>query len=217
MESSARVRIWDLPTRLFHWLLAVLVIFSFVTGKLGSLEWHFQSGYAITTLLLFRLLWGFVGTRYARFASFQPSLAAAMRTLRFDNSRYIRSAGHSELGTLSVYALLVIVLIQAGTGLFTNDGTFTEGPWAKFVSGAASDRLSTVHRYNTWLVAALAFLHVAAIAYYLLARRDDLITPMVTGDKLGVTAVAAEDGATVRLRAAVLAALCAVVVYYLVT
>ena len=184
---------------------------------MGELEWHFRSGYAVAALLLFRLLWGFVGTRYARFASFLPSPEAAMRTLRSDTSSYVRTAGHSELGTLSVYALLLIVLIQVSTGLFTNDGTFNEGPWVKFVSGATTDRLSTIHRYNTWLVAALVVLHVAAVVYYLLARRDDLITPMLTGDKLGVTAVAAEDGVAIRLRAAILAAVCAAVVYYLVT
>jgi len=219
-DPSARTRIWDLPTRLFHWLLAALVVFSFTTGKLGGdwLTWHFRSGYAIASLLLFRLLWGFAGSRYARFASFLPSPSSIWRTLRSPGPEVLPStAGHSAVGTLSVYALLIVLAVQVSTGVFTNDGSFTEGPWVKFVSSALSDRLSTVHYYNHWLVIGLTVLHVAAIGFYLLVRRDDLITPMLTGDKLGLAAPAAEDGAAIRLRAAVLAMTAAGVVSYLVT
>jgi len=220
MDPSARTRIWDLPTRLFHWLLAALVIFSFTTGKLGGdwLTWHFRSGYAIASLLLFRLLWGFAGSRYARFSSFLPSPSRIWRTLRSTRSEVVpATAGHSAIGTLSVYALLIALAVQISTGVFTNDGSFTEGPWVKFVSSALSDRLSTVHYYNHWLVLGLTALHVAAIGFYLLVRRDDLITPMITGDKLGLAAHAAEDGAAIQLRAAVLAMVAAGVVFFLVT
>jgi len=220
MDPSARTRIWDLPTRLFHWLLAALVIFSFTTGKLGGdwLTWHFRSGYAIASLLLFRLLWGFAGSRYARFSSFLPSPSRIWRMLRSAGSEVVpATAGHSAIGTLSVYALLIVLAVQISTGVFTNDGSFTEGPWVKFVSSALSDRLSTVHYYNHWLVVGLTALHVAAIGFYLLVRRDDLITPMITGDKVGLAAPAAEDGAAIQLRAAVLAMVAAGVVCYLVT
>ena len=217
IEPGQKVRIWDLPTRLFHWLLAALVVFSFTTGKLGGdwMEWHFRSGYTIAALLLFRLLWGFAGSHYARFANFLPSPSRAWLALR--STRTTVPAGHNELGILSIYALLIVLAVQAIAGMFTNDGTFTEGPWVKFVSSATSDRLSTLHYYNGWLVVALVALHVAAIAFYLLARGEDLITPMLTGDKLGLSATAAEDGAAIRLRAAVLAALAGGVVFYLVT
>jgi cytochrome b len=218
MDPSARTRIWDLPTRLFHWLLAALVVFSFTTGKLGGdwLIWHFRSGYAVTSLLLFRLLWGFAGSRYARFASFLPS--RIWRTVRSTESRAVPvSAGHSEIGTLSVYALLIVLTVQVATGVFTNDGSFTEGPWVKFISGALSDRLSGIHYYNHWVIAGLTALHVAAIAYYLLARKEDLLTPMLTGDKLGIDAPAADDGMSIRVRAAVFAALAGGIVCYLVT
>ncbi len=220
VDPSARTRIWDLPTRLFHWLLAALVIFSFTTGKLGGdwLTWHFRSGYVIASLLLFRLLWGFAGSRYARFSSFLPSPSRVWRMLRSTGSEVLpASAGHSAIGTLSVYALLIALAVQISTGVFTNDGSFTEGPWVKFVSSAISDRMSTVHYYNHWLVVGLTALHVAAIGFYLLARRDDLITPMITGDKLGLAAHAAEDGAAIQLRAAVLAMVAAGVVFFLVT
>lgn len=220
MHPGARTRIWDLPTRLFHWLLAALVVFSFITGKLGAdwLAWHFRSGYAIASLLLFRLLWGFAGTRYARFASFLPSPSRIWRTLRLKEARSVPvSAGHSEIGTLSVYALLVVLILQVGTGVFTNDGTFNEGPWVKFVSEALSNRLSRIHYYNHWAIVILTALHVTAIAYYLLVRKEDLLTSMVTGDKLGIDAPAAEDDISIRLRAAVFAVAAACVVFYLVT
>src|SRR5918993_2684707 len=220
MDPVARIRIWDLPTRLFHWLLAALVIFSFTTGKLGGdwLSWHFRSGYAIASLLLFRMMWGFVGSRYARFASFLPSPFRIWATVRSSKPRDVPiSAGHSEIGTLSVYALLIVLIVQVATGVFTNDGTFTEGPWVKFVSEAVSNRLSTIHYYNHWAIIGLTGLHVAAIAYYLLARKEDLLTPMMTGDKLGIDAPAAEDSTSIRIRATVFAALAAGVVSYLVT
>ena len=219
MDPSARTRIWDLPTRLFHWLLAALVIFSFTTGKLGAdwLIWHFRSGYAIASLLLFRLLWGFAGSRYARFASFLPWPSQIWRTVSSESRALRVSAGHSEIGTMSVYALLVVLAVQVGTGVFTNDGSFTEGPWVKFVSEALSNRLSRIHYYNHWLVVGLTALHVAAIAYYLLARKEDLLTPMLTGDKVGIDAPPAEDGMSIRVRAAAFAAIAAGVIFYLVT
>lgn len=220
MVSSARTRIWDLPTRLFHWLVVALVVFSFTTGKVGGdwLTWHFRSGYAIASLLLFRWLWGFAGSRYARFASFLPSPSRIWRTLRSTGLQPVpASAGHSEIGTLSVYALLIVLTVQVATGVFTNDGSFTEGPWVKFVSEAVSNRLSSIHYYNHWVIVGLTVLHVAAIAYYLLARKEDLLTPMLTGDKLGIEAPAAEDGTSIRVRAAVIAALASGVIFYLVT
>jgi len=220
MIESTRVRIWDLPTRLFHWVLAALVVFSFTTGKLGGtwLDWHFRSGYTILWLLLFRLLWGLAGTRYARFTSFLPSPSRVWRTLRSKEPGVISSAaGHSDIGTLAVYALLVVLAAQVTTGLFANDGSFNEGPWARFVSDATSNRLSTLHYYNHWVIVALVVLHIAAIAFYLLARREDLITPMLTGDKIGIAAPAADDSTAIRLRAAVLAALAGGAVFYLVT
>jgi cytochrome b len=162
-SASTKVRIWDLPTRLFHWLLAALVVYSFTTGKLGGdwLTWHFRSGYAIASLLLFRLLWGFAGSRYARFASFLPSPSGIWRTLH--SQKVIEaSAGHSAIGTLSVFTLLIVLLAQVIAGMFTNDGTFIEGPWVKFVSSAISDRFSTFHYYNGWLVVAFVAVHVDA-------------------------------------------------------
>ncbi len=217
-RAIARTRIWDLPTRLFHWVLTIGVVFSFATGKLGGdwLTWHFRSGYVIAALLLFRFVWGFAGSRYALFSSFLPSPRRIWRRVRAKPDATPASAGHSAIGTLSVYALLLVLAAQIATGVFSNNGSFIEGPWVKFVSGATSDRLSSVHYYTHWLIAALAALHVAAIAFYWLKRKQDLLTPMLTGDKLGISSPPADDGVALRLRAVVLAALAAAVIGYLV-
>jgi cytochrome b len=211
---DARVRVWDLPTRLFHWALAVLVVTSFVTGKTGgnAIAWHMWSGYAILALVLFRILWGLAGDRYARFASFPPSLPATWRYLRAGG----RSAGHSPLGAWSVYALLAVLLVQATTGLFANDAIFTEGPLAKMVSGATSDALTRIHRLNEWVIVTLVALHLAAVAYYWLVRRDNLLWPMIVGDKRALAAAPARDDRTMRVRALILLACAAGLVTYVV-
>lgn len=210
------VRVWDLPTRLFHWALAALVLFSIVTVKLGGLwiDWHMRSGYAILTLVLFRILWGFAGSRYARFASFVRGPGAVLGYLR---GRVAHAAGHSPLGALSVVVLLVVLGVQASTGLFASDGSFTEGPLAKLASGATVDLLSTVHRYGEWVIYGLVALHIVAVIYYSVFRFQPIVTAMVTGDRADLQARAAEDSSALRLRALVFALLCALLVTYLVT
>ncbi|ODT35547.1 MAG: hypothetical protein ABS55_08655 [Lautropia sp. SCN 70-15] len=175
------VRVWDLPTRLFHWGLAACVIGSLVTINLGgnAVAWHFRFGYAILTLLIFRLAWGFVGPRYARFASFPPNPMAALRYLR-GQERSV--AGHSPLGALSVYALLLSLAFQAGTGLFANDAIMWDGPLRNTVSNATSDWLTSLHKTNRFVLLGLIALHLAAIAYYALLERKPLVRPMITGD-----------------------------------
>jgi cytochrome b len=212
--GSARVRVWDLPTRLFHWALALLVVFSFVTAKIGGAltEWHPRSGYAILTLLVFRLLWGFAGSRYARFASFVRGPAAVAAYLRTG----ISAAGHNPLGALSVVAMLAALLVQAGTGLFATDDIASEGPLFKHVSNAAGALLTRVHRFNEKVLIALVALHVGSIAYYFIVRRTNLVMPMLTGDQLADHARAARDDPAMRLRAALLLAIAAAWVAYVV-
>jgi len=212
----AGTRIWDLPTRLFHWALATLVLFSVVTAKVGGLwmDWHMRSGYAILALVLFRILWGFAGSHYARFGSFVRSPAVVLAYLR-GQVRHV--AGHSPLGALSVIALLGALLLQAATGLFTSDDSFTEGPLTRLASGTVVDRLSTIHRYGEWAIFALVGLHVAAIAYYSSVRGAVLVGPMITGKHPSTTIDAAEDSASLRLRALMFAVIAAGLVSYLVT
>ena len=177
--ASTDVRVWDLPTRLFHWALAALVVFSVVTANVGGnwVQWHFYSGYAILTLIAFRLAWGFIGGRYARFSSFLFGPSAILAALTGD-PRAPRTLGHNPLGSLSVFALLASIGLQAAIGLFANDDIASEGPLAKFVSGALSDRLTSLHRLNANIVFALVALHVLAILFYLLRRRENLVRPM---------------------------------------
>ncbi|MCA3218162.1 MAG: cytochrome b/b6 domain-containing protein [Burkholderiales bacterium] len=214
--AGGLVRVWDLPTRLFHWSLAALVLFSIVTVKLGGLwiDWHMRSGYAILALVLFRVLWGFAGSHYARFASFVRGPVGMLGYLR---GRVAHVAGHNPLGALSVVALLAVLGVQASTGLFTSDGSFTEGPLAKLVSGQTVDWLSTVHRYGEWVIYGLVGLHIAAVIFYSVFRFQPLVKAMLTGDRADVQARSAEDGGAVRLRALVLALLSALLITYLVT
>lgn len=212
--GSNRVRVWDLPTRLFHWALAVLVGLSFASAKVGGawIQWHFYSGYAILTLITFRLLWGFAGTRYARFANFVrgPRAIAA----------YLRSRptlpGHNPLGALSVVAMLLCLLVQASSGLFATDDIASEGPLTKLVSNSTAALLTRIHRWNEKVLLALTALHLAAVFYYLLARRRNLIVPMLTGNQQAHGAPAARDDDAMRVRAAVLLAVAAGLVAYLV-
>lgn len=215
-QPGARIRVWDLPTRLFHWTLALLLVFSVTTAKIGgnAMQWHFWSGYAVLTLITFRILWGIAGDRYSRFAAFVRGPRTILAYLR---GRSDGGAGHSPLGALSVVALLASVLLQASTGLFANDAIFTEGPLAKLVSGATSDRLTSIHNWNERLLYALTVLHLVAVAFYELVRKQRLILPMLRGDKDGIMADAARDDAALRLRAAILLAIAAALVGYVVT
>jgi len=141
---AARIRVWDAPVRLFHWALAALAVFSFVSGKLGGawLDWHMRSGYAILTLLLFRLAWGVVGSHTARFASFVRGPASVRTYLRERGARGM--PGHNPLGGWSVVAMLASLLVQAASGLFADDEIATRGPLAVKVSNAMVARMSAM-------------------------------------------------------------------------
>lgn len=212
-----RVRVWDLPLRLFHWLLAALVIAAVVTENIGgnAMIWHFRIGYAVLTLLAFRLLWGFVGSRYARFSSFLYFPAELAAYLRDPSCRF---AGHSPLGALSVFALLLVLLGQAASGLFTTDDIVFDGPMVKFVSNDLVERFTWFHtEVSAYLVYFFVGLHVAAILWYALRGRN-LVAPMISGDAPADDDVApANDSWRLRLLAMLLVAACAAGVYYLVT
>ena len=219
-RPPAHLHVWDLPTRLFHWALAACLIGSFVSIKLGgnAVAWHFRFGYAILTLMLFRIAWGFVGPRYARFASFPPRPLAALNYLR---GRIAHAAGHSPLAALSVYALLAAVGFQAVTGLFANDAIIWDGPLRNLVSGSTSDRLTSLHKTNENVMIALVSLHVTAVAFYALIRRKPIVRAMITGKAQidagdGSKPPAAEDGWRTCLRAAIVLAASSAVVWTVV-
>ena len=179
--------VWDLGVRCFHWALVLLVITSFVTVKIGgnAITYHSWSGYAILTLLVFRIVWGFVGGTQARFASFirGPGAVIAYLKVMFDRSRHQTSLGHNAMGALSVVAMLVALLFQAVSGLFVNDDIAFEGPLYKWVGKELSDKLSALHQLNEKIIIALVILHIAAILFYLLYHKENLVRPMITGVK----------------------------------
>jgi len=203
----ARVRIWDLPTRLFHWSFAALVVLAWLTGEYAGSDWrhwHMRLGYAALALLVFRLLWGFAGPRYARFSNFPPSLRAVLRQMRSPAD----AGGHAPLGALSVYALLASAGVQIVTGMMSSDD-YNEGPWQQFVSERTASLMGSVHAINRWVLLALVALHVAALAWYA-PRGKPLVHAMLTGDRKDLAGMpAAEDDWRTRLRALVLALLAA--------
>jgi len=179
-----QIRVWDLPTRLFHWLIVIFVVISFTTGMLGGnwMSYHLKSGYIILTLLLFRLIWGFWGGRYSRFVSFVQGPIVVIRyaktLFRKDTPKLL---GHNPMGGWSVMAMLAALLVQTGTGLFANDDIATQGPLYGWVSKATSDWLTGIHIFNKGVILFLLSLHLSAVLFYLLFKHDNLIVPMVTG------------------------------------
>ncbi len=191
---------WDVPVRIFHWLLVALFCAQLYSGKTGgnAMAWHMYGGYAVLTLVLFRVLWGFAGGGHARFRDFVAGPAAALRFGRRLVSRApAHSIGHNPLGGWMVLAFLASFAVQAATGLFANDDIATEGPLASLVSKEVSDRLTSVHKWNLKLLLVLVTLHVAAVLYHRFVKKEDLIRAMFTGVKHVPEAVVAAGG-TVR-------------------
>jgi cytochrome b len=179
-----RITVWDAPVRLFHWLLATLVVFSFVSGKVGGswLAWHMRSGEVILALLAFRLLWGFVGSDTARFTHFVRGPRRALRYARETlGGRHPPGVGHNPLGGWMVVAMLVILALQAFSGLFVDDEIATQGPLYAKASNAWIERMGTLHHVNQYVVLAAVVLHVVAIAVYWKVLRTNLVGPMWHG------------------------------------
>ena len=217
-DPTVRVRVWDLPTRIFHWALALAVIGQFATGLSGVMEWHFRIGYVVLALLLFRLIWGFIGGHWSRFSSFRPSPTALMGYLR-GQARPEQLVGHTPLGALSVFAMLALLVAQVGTGLVADDEVSAAGPLTRFVSTATVHLASSWHVVvGKWTVMALVVLHVLAIAFYMRVRKLRLVKPMVWGDKLlTYTATNSRDTAGARLLALIIFAACAGFAYWIST
>ncbi|HVZ46773.1 MAG TPA: cytochrome b/b6 domain-containing protein [Ramlibacter sp.] len=178
------VRIWDLPTRVFHWLLAACVLGLFVTGYTGgdAMDWHARFGWAAGCLLIFRVAWGFLGGRWSRFASFVPTPGSVLRYLQSRDDR--AAIGHNPLGAISVLAMLAVLLVQVATGLFSTTLEDFAGPLNVLVSNSTGKAITRYHRnIGQILIIALVILHIAAIAYYRWRRQLDLVGPMVNGDK----------------------------------
>lgn len=216
---SNNVRVWDLPTRLFHWCLAACVVGLVTTAYLpGSwITWHARLGYAVMVLLLFRLVWGFVGGRWSRFSSFLYSPASVLAYLR-GQAHPDHLVGHNPLGAGSVFAMLAALAAQVASGLVSDDEIAFTGPLNRFVSSSKGLAATWYHKQvGQWLILALVLLHVAAIVWYLRRKNDNLIRPMLVGDKLMARpARGSRDDLWSRLAALVLFAGCAALVTWVV-
>jgi cytochrome b len=179
--------VWDWPLRLWHWLFAIAVLGAWVTGEWGGYDWrdwHLWFGQSAVGLLIFRVAWGFVGPRHARFGQFLPrarQLAAYLRSLPRRDAP--ESVGHSPLGGLAVIVMLAVVGAQAVSGLFITDDILYEGPWYVAVGEDTADFASTVHHRLAWPVGVLIGLHLAAILAYRLFKGQRLTRAMITGRK----------------------------------
>lgn len=186
MRTSAgksAVKVWDLPTRLFHWCLVALIAMLWASGEFGKLDLHITLGQAALSLILFRIAWGFVGSRTSQFGHFVRGPAAIREYLLAARRGAVRSVGHNPLGAYSVLALLAVLLVQASSGLFASDDIMTDGPLAHLVSAKCVALLSSVHRIGFKLLLVLVALHLAAVLFYRVVKKDDLVRAMVTGMK----------------------------------
>ncbi len=207
-----RLRVWDLPTRLFHGLLALCFAGLVFTGKSGGdwMRWHFLLGQAVLALVLFRLVWGLVGGYWSRFSRFLPNPAAALRYVKSPTQQ----PGHNPMGAFSVWAFLLMLLLQSITGLFSDDEIASTGPLTHLASGTWVERASSWHvdwGFNVLL--GLVALHILAIIFYQFIKRQALVQAMVHGDQMHEGQhPASTDSTATRLKALVIALLCAALV-----
>jgi cytochrome b len=173
-------RVWDLPTRIFHWALVFCVVALVVTGNIGgnAMVWHFRSGYAVLSLLLFRVVWGLIGGRWSRFTSFIYAPSTILSYLK-GLGRPEHSVGHNPLGAGSVFAMLFFLLAQVGTGLFSDDDIANSGPLSKFVSNAMVSSATWYHKE----VGKRIIVVLVAILFYLFKKKENLVKTMIHGDK----------------------------------
>jgi cytochrome b len=214
-------RVWDWPVRIVHWAMVLLLVALLTTAKIGgeAMTWHMRAGEAMLALVLFRLVWGFSGSYHARFTSFlrgpRAVFSYARSVMRPPHEVHI---GHNPLGGWMVIALLLALLFQTSTGLFTNDDVLTEGPLVRLIGKDLSDTISSFHRRNAWIVIALASAHIGAVLFYLVALKENLIHPMVHGTKTVPAAQAnASHASANNVKAAIWFAACAAAVVWIVT
>ena len=215
-QSLNRVRVWDLPTRVFHWALVLCVAGLAISASVGgnAMVWHFRFGHAVLALLLFRILWGLVGGRWSRFSAFLYAPHSLFRYIRGQGEPE-HGVGHSPLGALSVFALLGLLLAQVGTGLLSDDEIAFAGPLTAFVSNATVGLATNYHtEIGKWLLLGLVVVHIAAILFYLY-RKHNLVAPMLHGDKnLPLVVPPSRDDALSRMAALLLLLACAALAYW---
>jgi len=185
-NSLDKIIVWDLPTRIFHWCLVLLIIVSVVASEAEAywmMDVHMYSGFSIMVLMIFRVLWGFFGGRHARFADFIRGPGTVLSYFQQLRQRIIPDyRGHNPAGGWSVVVLLLLISVQAVTGLYSNDDILTEGPLADTVSKAFSDQMTWIHHVNSNLLFVMVGLHVLVIVIHRLMG-DNLVRAMIRGRK----------------------------------
>ena len=214
-----QIRIWDWPTRIFHWALAMLVVALVITGNVGgnAMVWHFRCGYAVLSLLIFRLIWGFCGGHWSRWR--QLACTPALVWQYFKGSTPPNAfLGHNPLGSLSVIAILSLLALQVGTGLFSDDEIFNMGPLASLVSQSTVSLATSWHKgFGKTFIILLVAVHLLAILWYFLKQKQNLTTAMLNGDKTSdKPAPASQDGLANWLLAALCILVSAGLVYVLI-
>jgi cytochrome b len=217
--TTFTLRIWDLPTRVFHALLAVCVVGLVITGNIGgnAMVWHFRLGYAVFSLLLFRLVWGFIGGHWSRWSQL-PLRPQQLWAYVRGQSDMAHMAGHNPMGSWSVLALLGMLALQVSTGLVSDDEIANAGPLTSLVSGAWVSAATQWHKgWGKAILLGLVMLHLLALIWYRWRKGQALVPAMWHGDKALVRAVtASRDTASSRLLALFVFLLCSAVVSYVV-
>lgn len=223
--GEKKVKLWDFPVRLFHWALVAAIVTSWWTNQQVMIDLHAIAGYTILALVLFRIIWGFVGSSNARFSSF---LTGPKRVLDYASKvpkgsvAELTYAGHNPAGGWMVVVLLVLVGIQAVSGLFASEDTFLffDGPLVAYASSDVARIMNWIHHININLIYVAVGLHVFAALFYLVVKRENLIGAMVTGARK-VPAELATSFQTIRFKSPVLGiailAICGVIVWGIVT
>jgi cytochrome b len=215
-----KVRVWDLPTRLFHGALGLAVLGLAVTGQVGgdAMVWHFRFGYAVFTLLLFRLCWGCVGGHWSRWGQL-PLSFHSLTSYRQGLQDAKLTTGHNPAGSWSVLAMLFWLVLQVSTGLVSDDEIANAGPLTALVSGAVVNAATAWHKgLGKFILLALVFLHVGAVVWYLLRKKQNLIPAMVHGDKMAPSDTpSSRDDTTTRWGACFVFLLCVLSVRWVVS
>ena len=183
LSETSRL-VWDVPTRLFHWSLVLCMLATWGSAELGKMSIHFWSGYTLLGLLFFRVIWGFIGTRHARFAMFFPRPKSVLSYIQsLPKKSWSPSVGHSPIGAIAVFVLLFALGTQAVTGLFATDDIIWSGPYNAAVSQDLGSSLTSIHHKSFNVLVALVGIHIAAVLAYWILKATNLTKPMITGRK----------------------------------
>jgi cytochrome b len=218
--SSPQRLVWDLPLRIFHWLLAFSFFALWGTAELGYdyMQYHFWLGYWMIGLLLFRIVWGFVGTRHSRFVNFFPRPRAALNYAKTFLKSTQSTVGHNPLGAIMVFVMLGFIAFQAATGLFATDEILWDGPYRGTVDRSTANYFNKLHHRNFDYILIIVGLHIAAIIFYRVIKKMNLVLPMITGKKPAEQVPEAEAIANSQwMKAIIVIVICAGLTYWFIT